>query len=117
MPPDTMRVPLTSGSPVLSILPFPEGSSLLTSQHLAFSCFFESVQLTYPNGSSSLSGVCPTRQAMPGSRERTRQGGSSEQCLSALAVLLKAGAGKKLGSILNLRPDTNLAVLSRTQSF
>lgn len=45
-------------SPVLSILPFSKGRSLLTSQHLASSGLFVGVQLAHPNGQQLLVGGC-----------------------------------------------------------
>lgn len=53
MPSDTTSVSPMADSPVLSILPFSKGRSLLTSQHLASSGLFVGVQHAHPNGQQS----------------------------------------------------------------
>lgn len=85
MPSDTTRVPPMADPPVLSILPFSKGRSLLTSQHLASSGLFVGVHTACPPkwAAELLVGrVCPTCQAMLGSPGPgcSREGAVSGAC-------------------------------------
>lgn len=101
-------------SPVLSILPFSKGRSLLTSQHLASSGLSVGVQLAHPNGQQLLVGrVCPTCQAVLGSPGpgRSREGAVSGACHLGSPPESRSWEGAGLHPE-PLRSHTNLTFLS-----